>query len=70
MAGKGLNRQTPVPAHERIFVVGLAGPSGSGKSTVARNVASRLSGHVISMETYALEMNERCWITTRLMQRT
>jgi len=57
MAGKGLNRQTPVPAHERIFVVGLAGPSGSGKSTVARNVASRLSGHVISMETYALEMN-------------
>jgi uridine kinase len=57
MAGRGLNRQTPVPVHEDIFVVGLAGPSCSGKSTVARSVASRLNAHVISMETYALEMN-------------
>jgi uridine kinase len=45
------------PVHEEIFVVGLAGPSGSGKSTVAKSVASRLNGHVISMELYALEMN-------------
>jgi uridine kinase len=40
-----------------IFIVGIAGPSGSGKSTVARRVASRLGGYVISMETYAVEMN-------------
>ena len=40
-----------------VFIVGLAGPSGSGKSTVAKRVASRLNGHVISMEVYALEMN-------------
>jgi uridine kinase len=40
-----------------IFIVGLAGPSGSGKSTVAKRVASRLNGHVISMEVYSLEMN-------------
>ena len=40
-----------------IFIVGIAGPSGSGKSTVARRVASRLGGHVISMESYAVEMN-------------
>jgi len=45
------------PVHEEIFVVGLAGPSGSGKSTVAKRVASRLNGHVISMEVYSLEMN-------------
>ena len=45
------------PVHEEVFVVGLAGPSGSGKSTVARRVASRLNGHVISMEVYSLEMN-------------
>lgn len=42
---------------ERVFVVGLAGPSGSGKSTVARRVASRLGGHVMSMETYAVAVN-------------
>ena len=42
---------------EKVFVVGLAGPSGSGKSTVAKRAASRLSGHVISMETYAADMN-------------
>ncbi|MFZ0310251.1 MAG: uridine kinase [Candidatus Sulfotelmatobacter sp.] len=41
----------------KVFVVGLAGPSGSGKSTVAKRVASRLNGHVISMETYSVEMN-------------
>ncbi len=46
---------TPVP--EGIFIVGLAGPSGSGKSTVAERGASRLNGHVISMETYSLEMS-------------
>jgi uridine kinase len=40
-----------------IFIVGLAGPSGSGKSTVAKRVASRLNGHVISLEIYSLEMN-------------
>jgi pantothenate kinase len=40
-----------------VFIVGLAGPSGSGKSTTAKRVASRLKGHVISMETYAVEMN-------------
>jgi len=40
-----------------VFIVGLAGASGSGKSTVAKRVASRLNGHVISMEVYALEMN-------------
>ena len=40
-----------------VFTVGLAGASGSGKSTVAKRVASRLKGHVISMETYAVEMN-------------
>ena len=40
-----------------IFIVGLGGPSGSGKSTVARRVASRLNGHVISMEIYSMAMN-------------
>jgi uridine kinase len=40
-----------------IFILGLAGPSGSGKSTVAKRVASRLIGHVISMESYSIEMN-------------
>jgi uridine kinase len=46
-----------IPIHESIFVVGLGGPSGSGKSTVAKRVASRLNGHVISMEVYSIEMN-------------
>jgi uridine kinase len=45
------------PIAEDIFIVGLAGASGSGKSTVAKRVASRLNGHVISMEVYAIEMN-------------
>src|ERR1700723_3093707 len=40
-----------------VFIVGLAGASGSGKSTVAKSVASRLNGHLISMEVYSLEMN-------------
>jgi uridine kinase len=40
-----------------VFIVGLAGASGSGKSTVAKRVASRLKGHVLSMETYSIEMN-------------
>jgi uridine kinase len=31
--------------------------AGSGKSTVARRVAARLGGHVISMEVYSIEMN-------------
>jgi uridine kinase len=39
------------------FIVGLAGPSGSGKSTVARRVASRLNGQVLSMEIYSVETN-------------
>ena len=42
----------------KIFIVGLAGPSGSGKSTVAKRVASRLNGHVISMEVYSIEVLE------------
>lgn len=42
---------------EKVFIVGLAGPSGSGKSTVAKRVASRLNGHVISMEIYSVETN-------------
>jgi uridine kinase len=41
----------------KVFVLGLAGPSGSGKSTVARQLASRLDGHVISLETYAVAVN-------------
>jgi uridine kinase len=40
-----------------VFIVGLAGPSGSGKSTVAKRVAARLNGHVISMEIYSVEVN-------------
>jgi uridine kinase len=42
---------------EKVFIVGLAGPSGSGKSTVAKRVAARLNGHVISMEIYAVDAN-------------
>lgn len=42
---------------DNILIVGLAGHSGSGKSTVAKRVASRLNGHVISMEIYSVEMN-------------
>jgi uridine kinase len=45
------------PIQGKIFIVGLAGPSGCGKSTVAKRVASRLDGHVISMEVYSIEMN-------------
>lgn len=40
-----------------MFVVGLAGPSGSGKSTVARQLAARLNGQVLSMESYAASVN-------------
>jgi pantothenate kinase len=40
-----------------VFIVGRAGPSGSGKSTVAKRVASRLKGHVLSMESYSIVMN-------------
>jgi uridine kinase len=40
-----------------VFIVGLAGPSGSGKSTVAKRVAARLNGHVISMEVYSADAN-------------
>src|ERR1700734_1891521 len=57
MADKGLNRHVPAPAQGDVFIVGLAGPSGSGKCTIARRVASRLDGHVISMESYSIEMN-------------
>jgi uridine kinase len=57
MAGKGLNRQPPAQDQGNVFIVGLAGPSGSGKSTIAKRVASRLNGHVISMESYSIEMN-------------
>jgi uridine kinase len=41
-----------------VLIVGLAGPSGSGKSTVAKRVAFRLKGHVISMESYTIVMND------------
>ncbi|HTW57074.1 MAG TPA: AAA family ATPase [Terriglobales bacterium] len=44
-------------ATRAVFVLGLAGASGSGKSTVARRLASRLNGHVMSMETYAVAVN-------------
>jgi uridine kinase len=57
MAGKGLNKQASVPGQGNVFIVGLAGPSGSGKSTMAGRVASRLNGHVISMESDSIEMN-------------
>src|SRR5271154_1049158 len=40
-----------------IFIVGLAGGSGRGKATVAKRVAFRLNGHVLSMETYSAEMS-------------
>ncbi|MFZ0320202.1 MAG: AAA family ATPase [Candidatus Sulfotelmatobacter sp.] len=42
---------------EKVFIVGLAGPSGSGKTSLARRVASRLNGHVISMEIYSTDIN-------------
>jgi uridine kinase len=45
------------PIQGKVFIVGLGGPSGSGKSTVAKRVAGRLNGHVISMEVYSREMN-------------
>lgn len=45
------------PASEKVFIVGLAGPSGSGKSTVARRVAPRLDGRVISLENYSIVLN-------------
>jgi uridine kinase len=57
MADKGLKRPAPVAVAGDVFIVGLAGPSGSGKSTIAKHVASRLNGHVISMESYSIEMN-------------
>src|ERR1035438_7819705 len=41
-----------------VLIVGLAGASGRGKSTVAKRVASRLNGHVISMENYSIVMND------------
>ena len=46
-----------MPIQGNVFIVGLAGPSGSGKSTIARGVGARLNGHVISMESYSIEMN-------------
>ncbi len=47
-----------VPAtREKVFILGLAGPSGSGKSTVAKRLAARLSGQVLSMESYAMSVN-------------
>jgi uridine kinase len=42
---------------EKVFIVGLAGPSGSGKTTIAKRVASRLNGHVLSMEIYSADIN-------------
>jgi len=40
--------------HSKPLIVGLAGPTGAGKSTAARRAASRLNGHVISMESYSI----------------
>jgi uridine kinase len=42
---------------KNVFIVGLAGPSGSGKSTIAKHLASRLNGDVLSMEIYSADMN-------------
>jgi uridine kinase len=42
----------------QVFIVGLAGASGSGKSSVARRLALRLNGHAISIETYAVAVND------------
>src|SRR6202167_662587 len=50
-------KSTEGPGKHGVFIVGVAGASGSGKSAVAKRVASRLDGHVISMEVYSLEMN-------------
>jgi uridine kinase len=66
VACEGLNRQDlgvpslmrTTPIRGKTFIVGLAGPSGSGKSTVAKRVASRLNGQVISMESYSIVMND------------
>jgi uridine kinase len=41
-----------------VFIIGLAGASGSGKSTVAKRVANRLNGHVVSMENYSVTMKD------------
>jgi uridine kinase len=41
------------PTQKNVFVVALTGPSGSGKSTVAKRVASKLNGSVLSMEVYS-----------------
>jgi len=49
-------RSTPIQG--KTLIVGMAGPSGSGKSTVAKRVASRLNGCVISMESYSIVMND------------
>src|ERR1700691_1684612 len=48
---------TGAPSAGNIFIVGLAGAFRSRKSSVAKRVASRLNGHVISMEVYSIEMN-------------
>jgi uridine kinase len=41
----------------KAFIVGIAGMSGTGKSTLAREVASALNGHTLSMEKYSLSPN-------------
>lgn len=46
------------PGQRGVFIVGLAGVSGSGKSTMAKRVAARLNGQVISMENYSIVMND------------
>jgi|ERR1700722_5287840 uridine kinase len=54
---KDLKHMPSAANSKKVFVVGLGGPSGSGKSTVAKRVASRLNGNVLSMEVYSMEMN-------------
>jgi uridine kinase len=46
------------PGKRGVFIIGLAGVSGTGKSTMAKRVAARLNGQVLSMENYSIVMND------------
>lgn len=43
---------------KRTFVVGLGGPSCTGKTSVAAQVAGRLGGRVLSMESYYRDLSD------------